>query len=259
MKVIVTGDYACFTRPEMKVERVSYDVPTPGAIEGMLKAVYWKPAIRYVVDKIVVYNPINFINIRRNEIKEKISLSAVKKAMKSAQLAQSNQNSEQVNMLGETDADNFVEAPRIYASEQRTQRAGMILREVKYGIEFHFEMTGIRSDKSDESEEKHYNIILRRLRNGQFFKQPCLGCREFSVKTLELVDDFDLSEVSHELKGERDLGYMLYGMKFEDGGHPLNDNWETPLFYDNADAMFYRPRMIDGVIDVKKYMEDIKC
>ena len=77
-KIMVTGDFACFTRPEMKVERVSYDVPTPSAIEGMLKCIYWKPAIKYVIDKIIVYNPIRFINIRRNELKEKTNFQAVK-------------------------------------------------------------------------------------------------------------------------------------------------------------------------------------
>ena len=104
-KVIAEGDYACFTRPEMKVERVSYDVPTPGALEGMLKSVYWKPAIRYVIDEIVVFNRINFMNIRRNEIKEKLNLSAAKKQM-----------SGKANDIS------------IYASENRTQRASMILK-----------------------------------------------------------------------------------------------------------------------------------
>lgn len=80
-KIMVSGDYACFTRPEMKVERVSYDVPTPGAIEGLLKSVYWKPAIRYVIDKIIVFNPISFVNIRRNEVKDKVSYREVKKLM----------------------------------------------------------------------------------------------------------------------------------------------------------------------------------
>lgn len=81
-RVMIDGDYACFTRPELKVERVSYDVPTPGALEGLLKSVYWKPSIRYVIDKIIVFNPIDFVNIRRNEVKEKVLLSAVKNQMK---------------------------------------------------------------------------------------------------------------------------------------------------------------------------------
>lgn len=81
-KIMIKGDYATFTRPEMKVERVSYDVPTPGALEGLIKSVYWKPAIRYVIDKIIIFNPITFINVRRNEVKEKISFHLVKKSMK---------------------------------------------------------------------------------------------------------------------------------------------------------------------------------
>ena len=236
LRIIVSGDYACFTRPEMKVERVSYDVPTPGAIEGILKCIYWKPAIRYVIDKIVVYNPIKFANVRRNEIKEKTSLLNVKKQMNGGE-----------------------GSPVLYSDELRTQRAGMLLRDVKYGIEFHFEMTGICSEKEDEIEAKHYNIILRRLKNGQSFRQPCLGCREFSVRDIEIVDSFDLDQVSSELKGEVDLGYMLYCMKFDDGGIPQNGNWEAPKFSDNASAIFYRPHMIDGVIDVAKYREVVSC
>lgn len=234
-KVIVQADYALFTRPEMKVERVSYDVPTVSALEGLIKSVYWKPAIRIVIDEIVVFNPIKFINIRRNELKSKIPISAVRSQMKG---------------VGEA---------VIYADEQRTQRAGMVLRNVKYGIAFHFEMTGNKSDHDDESEEKHYNIMLRRLRNGQCFRQPCMGCREFSVKSIELVDEFDLSEVDESLKGDIDLGYMLYRMKFEDGGKPVNGNWEDPKFSDKADAVYYRPHMIDGVIDVRKYKEGCLC
>ncbi len=238
-KVIVDGDYACFSRPEMKVERVSYDVPTPSALEGLLKCVYWKPAIRYVIDKIVVFNPIRFINIRRNETKNKVNIGEVRKAM--------------TGKGGSPEI--FISA----ANDTISQRAGMLLRDVKYGIEFHFEMTGIQSDHEDESEEKHYNIILRRLRKGQSFKQPVLGCREFSVKSIALVDEFPKSEISEELNGDRDLGFMLYGLKFKDCGRPINDDWESPLFSDSADPVFYRPHMIDGVIDVAKYRRDMKC
>lgn len=235
-KIIVEGDYACFTRPEMKVERVSYDVPTPSALEGLIKSIYWKPAIRWVIDKIVIFSPINFINIRRNEVNEKVSLSYIKNRMSG----------------GEKD-------PSIYTKENISQRAGMLLKDVKYGIEFHFELTGIKNEKEDESEEKHYNIILRRLKNGQCFRQPCLGCREFSVRRICMVDDFDKSEISNSLKGDIDLGYMLYKMKFKDGGVPLNGDWDEPKFTDEADALYYRPHMIDGIIDVAKYREEIKC
>lgn len=116
-KIMVEGDYALFTRPEMKVERVSYDVPTVSAMEGLIKSVYWKPAIRIIIDKIIVFNPIKFINIRRNEVKNKIAQKVVLSQMKGKS------------------------SPEIYASEQRSQRAGMLLKDVKYGIEFHFELT----------------------------------------------------------------------------------------------------------------------
>lgn len=234
-KILVEGDYALFTRPEMKVERVSYDVPTVSAMEGLIKSIYWKPAIRIVVDKIIVFNPIQFINIRRNEMKSKVLLSAVKSQMKGTGTA------------------------ALYASEERSQRAGMILKDVKYGVEFHFELTGYQSEHEDECEEKHYNIMLRRLRNGQCFRQPCLGCREFSAKKIELVEEFDYSQISAKLNGDIDLGFMLYGMKFEDGGKPVNNDWSNPKFSDRADAVYYRPHMINGVIDVAKYREVMKC
>lgn len=234
-KIIVEGDYALFTRPELKVERVSYDVPTVSAIEGLIKCIYWKPAIKIVVDKIIVFNPIKFINVRRNEVKSKISFSSVKS---------------QINGTG---------SPEIFADEERSQRASMLLRDVKYGIEFHFELTGHKSDHEDESEEKHYNIMLRRLKKGQHFCQPCFGCREFPVKHIELVEEFDMTQVDNSLKGDTDLGFMLYGLKFKDGGKPINDDWDNPKFSDSADPQYYRPHIIDGVIDVNKYREGIVC
>ena len=235
-KIMVSGAYACFTRPEMKTERVSYDVPTPGAMEGLIKSVYWKPALRIVVDKIVVFRPIQFINIRRNEVNDKVSFLKLKWQMEHGQ-----------------------ERAGLYASEIRSQRGSMILKDVCYGVEFHFELTGLQSEHDDESEEKHYNIMLRRLKKGQFFRQPVLGCREFSVDRIELVDEFPLDTVSETLKGDVDLGYMLYHMKFRDDGVPKDNDWDARKFSDEADAMFYRPHMIDGVIDVAKYREMMKC
>ncbi len=227
ISIIVEGDYACFTRPEMKVERVSYDVPTPCALEGMLKSIYWKPAIRYVIDRIVVYNPIEFTNIRRNEVKKKVHMTAKQMA-----------------------ADT---PPDFYTSECRTQRSSMILKNVRYGIHFHFELTGLCSEKEDECAEKHYNILLRRLRNGQHFRQPVLGCREFAVRSMTLTENLDTDTVDESLLGERDLGYMLYGLQFTD------DDWEHHRFSDKAQAIYYRPQMIDGVIDVAKYRGDTVC
>lgn len=232
-KIMVEGDYACFSRPELKVERVSYDVPTPGALEGLIKCIYWKPAIRIVIDKIIVFNPVNFTNIRRNEKNEKVLLSKVKEQMKS-----------HCGYSGEFTI---------------SQRTSMVLKDVKYGIEFHFELTGLKSENEDEGEEKHYNIMLRRLQKGQCFRQPSLGLREFAVKSVTLVDSFPMEEISEEIKGERDLGYMLYGMRFKDKGVPSNKDWENPVFSDDADAVYYRPVMKDGVIDVAKFREGCIC
>lgn len=237
-KIIVKGDYALFTRPEMKVERVSYDVPPPGALEGLLKSIYWKPAIRYEIDKIVVFNPINFTSVRRNEVKEKISLQSI------------------TGQMNGTGAD-----PCVYTSEDRTQRASILLKDVCYGIEFHFEMTGLKSTHEDEDEKKHYNIIKRRLEKGQCFRTPCLGCSEFPVDEIELVEEFDYSRISTEIlsMGDVDLGFMSYKVEFEDKGIPINNNWEHPVFLDKATTKYYRPHMIGGVIDVRKYREGMKC
>lgn len=238
-RIIVEGDYACFTRPEMKVERVSYDVPTPSALEGLIKSIYWKPAIRYVIDKIIVFNPIEFAHIRRNEVKEKVSFTKIKKQMNGGS-----------------------EDPSIDTSASRNQRAAMVLTNVKYGVEFHFELTGNRSENEGaEAEKKHYNILKRRLEKGQFYRVPCLGCSEFSVRKVILIDSFDFESISQKIKEQEDLdlGFMLYGLKFEDEGVPVNQDWDNPKFSDKADAVYYRPHMIHGVIDVEKYRGELKC
>lgn len=237
-KIMIEGDYACFSRPELKVERVSYDVPTPGALEGLLKSVYWKPAIRYVIDKIIVFQPIDFANIRRNEVKNKVLYSAMKSQMYG----------------GEGD-------PCIYTAETRSQRASMVLKNVKYGVEFHFELTGLQSDREEDGENKHYNIIKRRLENGQYFRTPCLGCSEFPVKRMELVDAFDENMINSAIlkMGDVDLGFMNYRVDFADKGVPKNGDWNNPQFSDKASTIYYRPHMINGIIDVAKYREGIKC
>ena len=247
LQVEVWGDYALFSRPELKTERMSYEIITPSAARGIIESIFWHPGLRVLIDRVYLLRgmhedgnrvdrtPIKFINVRRNELKSKLSFSSVKSQMKGIGRAE------------------------IFASEERTQRAGMILKDVKYGIEFHFELTGLRSDHEDESEEKHYNIMLRRLKNGQCFRQPCLGCREFGVKRIQLVDEFDLSQVDESLKGDIDLGYMLYRMNFEDKGKPINNDWENPKFSDKAEPVYYRPHMIDGVIDIGKYKEGMRC
>ncbi len=230
--IIVESDYACFSRCEAKVERMTYSVPTPTALEGLLKAIFWKPAIRYVIDRIVVYNPIKFMCVRQNEVKKKVLLKKVDSQMRG----------------GDDD-------PAIYTREGDNidQRATLMLKDVKYGIQFHFEMTGIRSDGADESEAKYAAIIERRLKTGQFFKAPYLGCRDFSVKSVTLVDDLDEASVDESLKGDVDLGFMLYDLKFADDMEKLKENWNMKYCSDNAEAVFYHPHMVDGVIDMDLY------
>lgn len=216
IKLVVWGEYACFTRPEMKVERVSYDVPTPSAMRGLVESIYWKPQIRWRIDKIHILNPIKYTNIRRNEVKEKASLANIKKQMK--------------------DADTDVSIYR--GGENINQRGALILQNVRYGIEAHFEV------EEGQDADKHFAIATRRMKKGQYAKAPVLGCREFPAH-FELVEEIPKSL----LNGEVDLGYMLYDLKFEGGGK---------LDYASNAAMpiWFKPKMVDGVIDVVKYFEE---
>ena len=146
----------------MKVERVSYDVITPSAARGVLEAIYWKPAICWRIDRIHVINPIRFDNVRRNERSGKISSDKIISAMSGA------------------------ETPLYQdGSEAAVQRASLVLRDVCYCLEAHFEMT----DKAgtEDTVEKHYNVALRRMRKGQCFHRPYFGCREFPVQ-FELIE-----------------------------------------------------------------------
>jgi len=205
----VRGAYALFTRPEMKVERVSYDVITPSAARGIIEAVYWKPAIRWVIDKIHVLREIEFTNIRRNEVSDKASTDNVLQAMN---------GSGKPLFLSATDA--------------RQQRAGMVLKDVDYVIEAHFEIVREKAGP-DDSVEKHYNMALRRLRKGQYYSPPCLGTREFGVQ-VELIEDGKIPPSS--LKGVRDLGWMLYDLDFSDPK--------------DIRPKFFKAEMRDGVIDL---------
>lgn len=251
IKVMVNGKRACFTRPEMKAERVSYDVPTPGALEGLLKSIYWKPAMRYQIDRIIVFNPIHFETVRRNEVKSKVKFSKMKSQMKEAQEVYHGK------------IEKIQANPRIYTSEgdERTQRSSMILKDVRYGVEFHIELTGIRNERETKEcnpQIKHEEEFLRRCRKGQYFRQPCLGCSEFPAQ-VSLVEKFPLEEVSSSNMGEHDLGFMLYKVAFKDKGHPINEDWNKNIYSDEADSLFYRPVMKDGIIDVTKYREMMKC
>ncbi len=205
----ICGEYALFTRPEMKVERVSYDVITPSAARGIIEAVYWKPAIRWEIDRIRVLNEIQFTNIRRNEVSDKISTREAERRMNGA-----------------------TEPFFIDATAQRQQRAAMVLRNVDYIIEAHFVLTD-RAGPED-TVEKHYNIVLRRLRKGQYHHAPCLGTREFPAR-VELVEGNPIP--ASPLKGTRDLGWMLYDLDFT---NPKD-----------IQPKFFRAELRDGLLDLR--------
>lgn len=208
IKMEVWGDYACFTRPEMKVERVSYDVPTPSAARGMVESVYYHPGLKWKIDRIYVLSPIEFTNLRRNEVKSKILASAVRSAM-----------------AGGT------EPIYLATSQDIQQRAAMMLKNVHYVIEAHFEMT--ENASPGDNPGKFQDIVKRRLKKGACYSQPYLGTRECTAH-------FRLWEGSEipAIRETRDLGYMLYDMDYSD--------------LQNIQPMFFRAQMVDGVIDLRE-------
>lgn len=229
----VWGDYACFTRPEMKVERVSYDVITPSAVRAIFEAILWKPAIRWHVHEIEVLNPIKWISVRRNEVG---SVASEKK-----------------------DA--------IFIEENRLQRAGLFLRDVRYRLHAYLEYIPVQQrhtnfcavpevlwdageietnresretwkHKRDESPGKYLAMFERRAKKGQCFYQPYLGCREFSAffKFIKAPEQNPAIRITHP---PMNLGFMLYDMDFSDPDDPR--------------PAFYRPEMKDGRIRVPEW------
>ena len=216
----VSGAYACFTRPEMKVERVSYDVITPSAARAVFEAILWKPAMRWRVTKIEVLAPIRWASVRRNEV-------------------------------GKVASDR---SQCIYVEEERQQRAGLLLRDVRYRLHAQFDYIPpdqrgkaanpvpewlhdageIKANKSDESEAKYAAMFERRAKKGQCFTQPYLGCREFA-STFRLVEAGAAGEPD-PIGESRDLGWMLYDLDYTNAGGP------KPLFF--------RGQMEHGVIGV---------
>lgn len=222
----VAGDFACFTRPEMKVERVSYDVITPSAARAIFEAILWKPAICWHITKIEVLNPIRWVSVRRNEVAG-------------------------------------IASPRsdgIMIEDSRQQRAGLLLRDVKYRLyaEFTFipvekrtrslnpspewltdaeedEMYKQAEARPDEKEAKYAAMFDRRATKGQCFTQPYLGCREFSCASVRLIKRPE-EEADKPIPDSRDLGFMLYDMDYSDP----ND----------IKPMFYRAKLVQGVIQV---------
>jgi CRISPR-associated protein Cas5d len=214
----VWGDYACFTRPEMKVERVSYDLITPSAARAVFEAIFWKPAIQWKVKKIEILNPIRWISVRRNEV-------------------------------GKLMSDKSKE---IFIEEDRQQRAGLFLRNVAYRLYAEMDFIPLRNrnrfetpdDLKDQEEEtilrstenpgKYNAIFERRAKKGQCFNQPYLGCREFSCN-FRLIENPEQEE-KKPIKETRDLGFMLYDMDFSDEKDPK--------------PMFFRVQLNDGVIEI---------
>ncbi len=220
----VRGDYACFTRPEMKVERVSYDVITPSAARAIFTAIFWKPAIRWQVTRIEVLTPIRWTSVRRNE----------------------------VGKIASPDGHIFIE-------DSRQQRAGLFLRDVAYRLHADLEFLPphlrpkvmrpvpdqlVGNDErivwaQDENPGKYNAIFERRARKGQCFNQPYLGCREFSC-AFRLVDL--IAEEPEAIQESRDLGFMLYDLDFENAAAPK--------------PAFFRARMDNGVIEVPPWNSD---
>ncbi len=213
----VSGPYACFTRPEMKVERVSYDVITPSAARAIFDAILWKPALCWRIMRIEVLNPIRWISVRRNEV-------------------------------GKTASPR---TKQIFIEDARQQKAGLFLRDVKYRIHGEFdylppearkatpqtipgdwvEEADVTDLRKDESPAKYAAMFERRAGKGQCFHRPYLGCREFACE-FRLVDP--QSDPDTPITDSRDLGWMLYDMDFSDS--------------DNIKPLFFRPEMKNGVI-----------
>ena len=181
----VSGDFACFTRPEMKVERVSYDVITPSAARSVFEAILWKPAIRWEIRRIEVLKPIRWISVRRNEVSAKASVRKAQTAM----------NSGQGNLA-------------LYIEDDRQQRAGLFLRDVAYRL--HADLLAV-GDDARANLAKYREMFQRRAEKGQCVNQPYLGCREFAARFRLVADPTSEAPALNET---RDLGWMLYDMDF---------------------------------------------
>ena len=233
VRLEVWGEYACWTRPEMKAERVSYDVMTPSGTRGILEAIYWKPQMRWVIDRIRVLAPIRFANMRRNEVD--LPKVAVTERM----------------MQGQG------EVPAVYIEEKRQQRAALLLTNVRYGIEAHIEVLDPQEKGGAvlaEPVAKHLDQFNRRARDGACFHRPYMGCREFPAY-FSPVGAEGFSPCPPELQKERELGFMLYDM--EHAGHPGS----TPRPHqcdDRCQPRFFRARLVNGVVDVAACLQETR-
>lgn len=198
IRLEVWGEYGLFSRPELAVERVSYDLITPSAARGIMESIFWHPGLRYVIDRIYMLGSIQYANIRRNEVKSKILSSKVKSAI-----------------LNNASDDLYINT-----KEDIVQRAALVLKNPHYVIESHFEIT----DKANATDNpgKFQDIIKRRIKKGQCFHTPYFGCREFPVKYR--LYDFDEVPTVYDVV-EKDLGLMLYDFDYSD------PNNITPMFF----------------------------
>lgn len=217
VRLHVWGERACFTRPEMKAERVSYDVMTPSAARGILEAIHWKPALLWVVDRIHVLRPIRFQSFRRNEVGAKVSAANAERAMRT----------------GRTDGLGLL------VEDNRQQRATTLLTNVAYVIEAHFDITG--KAQPGDTPAKHIAMFNRRAASGQCFHRPCLGTREFAADFALVAEEAALPESTlPEDQRQRDLGWMLHDIDHAAGGV----------------SRFFRARLVDGVLDVQRCLAE---
>lgn len=212
VRVKVWGDYALFSRPEMKVERCSYDVMTPSAARGILEAIYWHPGLSWVIDKIYVKNPIRFTSVRRNEIKSKASANNI------------------LQVYNGADKPLYIST-----KDDIVQRASLILKDVSYVIEAHFEMT--EKANNTDNPGKFKDIMMRRLKRGECHHMPYFGCREFPANFC-LCEEKNIHTFYDNIP-EKDLGFMLYDMDYSDCERC------------NISPIFFRAVMKRGVIDLR--------
>lgn len=210
IKIRVWGEDALFTRPEFKAERYSYDVMTPSAARGIMESIYWHPGMKWVIDKIHVINPIKFRQVKRNEVKDKISKSQMLSSMNgSDKSVYLNVNSKQV-----------------------MQRNAVLLTDVEYVIEAHFIVT---NEQQTHNEDKIAAIVGKRIKKGKCYQTPYFGCKEFPLK-FEMYNELEQKESCYKDMDELHFGMMLYDMDYSDK--------------ENIKPIFFNSVMRNGVIDI---------
>lgn len=231
----VEADYACFTRPEMKVERVSYDVPTPSAVRAVFESIFWKPAIRWHPTKIEILNPIKWTSVRRNEV------GAIASDRSSGIIIEDNRQQRAGYFLKDVKYRFFAILEYIPISERKNNNHKTIPdflmepEEREFYLE-EFKLWEEQRDlyRKDETPGKYLAIFERRASKGQCFNQPYLGTREFSC-SFKLIKDFETNPAK-TIDETRELGFMLYDMDFTD----LND----------PKPMFFKTKIENGVVNI---------